>query len=384
MTLNAVSNVRLLEKDFAIDHLSKIYVENTSRCNLKCKMCLLNTLQEGTGLMPLALFEELLDQLGAFPQMPTIHFAGYGEPTSHPDFVAMLRAAKAAGARIGITTNGTLLTAELARELVALQIDHLVVSIDGVQPEHYQDIRLGSHLEDVIANMMTLRRAKLRGVGHHSLPKVGIAFVAMKRNIADLALLPHLAARIGADEIIVSNVIPHTREMEGEILYEQALQKRLMPRATISLPRMDVTLETGAVLQQLSTSHMSLAVLDAQLTERTNYCRFIEEGYSVVRWDGAVSPCLAFMHEHVEYQKGYPRKVHHYAVGNIREQRFAELWQSEEYRRFRANVHEFHYSPCTTCIHCDMFADGLDDCMHDHPSPVCGGCLWAQGLVQCP
>lgn len=371
-----------------IHTLNKLYIEITGRCNLKCRMCLLNTLESPLGLMPLDTFRNLIEQLKVLPNMPMLHFAGYGEPTSHPDFLEMLRIAKEAGAQVGITTNGTLLTEELSTAIVKLGLDRLVVSIDGTQADHYQDIRLGSLLPKVIENMQRLKRIKIRYVSKVGKPKIGIAFVAMKRNLEDLSQLPSLATQIGATEIIVSNVIPYTAEMESEILYEKSLtlhsKNRTRHLPEMSIPKMDVTSATLAQFYNVFQSHVTMSLLDANLGARDNYCRFIQEGYSVVRWDGVVSPCLGLMHEHDEYIKGRRHHIKQYGLGNVNETPFDVIWYSDEYVAFRNRVSAFEFSPCTSCARCDYFSQNQEDCMEKNPFPTCGGCLWARGLIQCP
>ncbi len=371
-----------------IHHLNRLYIEITGRCNLHCRMCLLNSLTASLGLMPLPVFRDLLEQLESLPEMPALHFAGYGEPTSHPDFLEMVRLAKAAGAAVGITTNGTLLSPAMNTALVELGIDRVVVSIDGAQPDHYQDIRLGAALPQVIENVQGLHRTRLRLRGRKGVPQIGIAFVAMQRNLGDLALLPTLATRLGASEIIVSNVIPYTPEMEAEILYERSLtivnKYRSPQRTDISLPKMDVTPQVLGQFAALYDSRAGISLLDAGLGARDSYCRFVEAGYAVIRSDGEVSPCLALMHEHDEYIKGRQHHIQAYSLGNIQVTPLADIWDSPEYIAFRERVHHFEYSPCTSCARCDYFSSNQADCMEHEQSPVCGGCLWARGLIQCP
>src|SRR5574341_1054937 len=99
--------------------------------NLSCQMCVRNAWHEPPGGMDRSMFEGLLDQLRAFPDRPALHLGGYGEPTFHPDFVEMVQRAKAAGLRVEVTTNGTLLTPQVVSALLEAELDRLVVSIDG-------------------------------------------------------------------------------------------------------------------------------------------------------------------------------------------------------------------------------------------------------------
>jgi cholesterol oxidase len=38
---------------------------------------------------------------------------------------------------------------------------------------------------------------------------------------------------------------------------------------------------------------------------------------------------------------------------------------------------------CTFCGGCDMSESNVEDCFGNE-FPTCGGCLWSQGVVQCP
>jgi MoaA/NifB/PqqE/SkfB family radical SAM enzyme len=370
-----------------MDSLRKLYVELTTACNLNCQMCVRHTWQEIQGTMPLATFRRLMDQVREFPEPPIIHFGGYGEPMVHPDFLECVKLAKAIGARVQVTSNGTMLSRIVASALIDLGLDRLVISIDGVSENRYEDIRVGGSLPNIVQNLRDLWRLKVRRNGRHSNPQVGIAFVAMRSNVADMTLLPQLATHIGASDIAVSNVVPHTAEMEQEILYGRALRAPTYRASSqvldLSLPKMDFNGSTSAALKGVFNSRASISLLDASLSGRDNYCQFAQEGYAVVRWDGAVSPCLSLMHDHPEYIRGQRKDVTHYVVGNINDQPLRAIWQSDEYAGFRQRLRDFPFSPCTTCGGCERFAGNYVDCSGEQ-FPTCGGCLWAQGFIQCP
>ncbi|MEW5960238.1 MAG: radical SAM protein [Chloroflexota bacterium] len=369
------------------DRLTKLYVEITTACNLDCQMCIRRTWHEPIGQMSRETFSDLMDHVRRLPAPPTIHLSGYGEPMIHPNFLEIVHLAKATGAAVEVTTNGTLLTNKMAEALVELDLNRLMVSIDGVTPAHYDDIRVHGSFEEVVANLRYLRRLKLRGKGRHSNPQVGIAFVAMKKNVADLPKLPWLATQIGAWDIQVSNLVPHTPEMEAEILYQHSLRSaayrasRWVP--DMSLPKLDMNGNTLAPLSEVYNSTVSLSSLDLSLSARNDYCRFAQQGYAVIRWDGEVSPCLPLLHSHPIYLFGRRKQVIHHSLGNIKQQPFDEIWASPEFTDFRAKLRDFPFSPCTTCGGCERFPANIVDCSHN-TFPTCGGCLWAQGFVQCP
>jgi len=370
-----------------MDRLTKLYVEITTFCNLSCEMCVQRVWDERPGAMSVETFAALMEQVRDLPEPPVIHLGGYGEPMVHPDFIEIVRLAKATGAQVDVTTNGMMLTPERSQALIALDLDKLVVSVDGLTPDSYSDVRVNGDLNRVIRNLRYLHQLRIRKSGRHGKPLFAIAFVAMKSNIHELPELSRLASYIGAWEIKVSNVVPHTREMEAEILYEQALRAATFRQSrwaiNMSLPRMDFSLDTVGPLQDVYNSRVSVDLMGTSLSERTGYCRFAQEGFAAVRADGEVSPCLSLLHTHSEYIHGWRRDVLHHGFGNIRTRPLADIWADAAYVDFREQVRRFEFSPCTTCGGCERFPLNVEDCT-EHNFPTCGGCLWAQGIVECP
>lgn len=367
--------------------LTKLYVEVTTQCNLECRMCVRQVWDAPLEHMPLPTFDLLLEQLDEFAVWPILHLGGYGEPMFHPDFLEMVYRAKRTGAQVEVTTNGTLLDADMATALVELELDRLIVSVDSVTPEAYRDLRGDNCFSQVVENLRHLYRLKLRGKGRHSFPIVGLAFVAMKSNIQDLSQLPRLATKVGAWEILVSNLLPHSPAMREEVLYQKSLtacayrESRWV--ANLSLPKIDLSAQTVEPLRQVFNSTASLGLADVSLSARNDYCRFVWEGYAALRWDGETSPCLNLLHNHPVYVLDRRRDLLSYSVGNIHRQSLCSIWQASDFASFRSKVQDFPFSPCTTCGGCERFASNLIDCS-DNTFPVCGGCLWAQGFIQCP
>jgi hypothetical protein len=112
-------------------------------------------------------------------------------------------------------------------------------------------------------------------------------------------------------------------------------------------------------------------------------CRFIRDRCTFVRWDGKVSPCMGLLHSHKAYLNGLDRAVSPYILGDIGSGDLYEIWNSDEYIRFREKVRGFLFSPCHLCGGCSFLEKNEEDCC-GNTFPVCGGCLWAQGIIQCP
>ena len=368
-----------------VTHLTKVYVEPTSACNISCRTCIRNNWDESVGRMSAETFGRILTSLQQLEAMPTLFFGGLGEPLFHKHTVDWIAQAHAAGARTELITNGTMLTEKRSRALIEAGLDLLWVSIDGASPESYADVRLGAELPKVIANLSRFR--KLRPGSHHPRPGIGIAFVAMARNIDDLPEVLKIGRSVGAKHFSVSNVLPYTEDMQAEMLYTNTLRNVTymdspwLPK--LSLPRMDLDDKTQNAFVQALRSGSNVSFAGNSLGAANDVCNFIANGTLSIGWDGSVSPCWPLMHNHESYLHGKPHQSRRHVVGNVNEQDLLEIWLDEPYLTYRQKVQSFSFAPCTFCGGCDLSEDNEDDCF-SNGFPACGSCLWAQGVIQCP
>jgi MoaA/NifB/PqqE/SkfB family radical SAM enzyme len=377
------------QADFAslrqpLDRLAKVYVEPTNRCNLECRTCIRHGWDEPLGQVNDVTFARIRDGLRAFSPPPTVFFGGFGEPLAHQNIVGMVAQAKALGGPVELITNGTLLTRDVSERLIAAGLDLLWVSLDGATPESYTDVRLGAALPQVLANLAAFRDA--RGAGpNRNVPQIGIAFVMMKRNVADLPAVLRLGGRLGATRFMVSNVLPYTKAMCEEALYPRVLTRRLYSSSDsrLDLSALDGDQITYKSRRDVMRGGLRISLAGGDLAEARNRCPFVERGAMAIAWDGSVSPCLPLLHSHVSYLGGQDRLSRRYVVGQVAERDLRDLWTAPEYVAFRQRVRGFEFSPCTGCGGCNLSEANQEDC-YDNPFPTCGGCLWAQGMIHCP
>ncbi|MDP2857664.1 MAG: radical SAM protein [Bacillota bacterium] len=318
--LRVVVNDDRVEVLPGIHNLGRLYIEPTSACNLSCQTCIRNSWSEPVGEMDMALFDRLADQLTGFSGLQSVMFGGFGEPTCHKDIPHMIRAIKSLGLRVEMTTNGTLLSETMLRELLDSKMDTIWVSFDGTGHDSFDSIREGASFDRVVQNLRTLKVLHERS-GHKI--QIGIAFVAMKRNVDDLRHLSTLARSVGAKTVSVSNVLPYSRDMQEQMLCNMVLtDNRFLygPGAlSISLPLLDVNQTTKEPIFSLLRSGASISVMSNRIGVEGDTCRFIWDRCTFVRWDGAVSPCMGLLHPHVTYsspnQPG--RSIKGYTLGNI-------------------------------------------------------------------
>jgi MoaA/NifB/PqqE/SkfB family radical SAM enzyme len=374
-----------------ITSLRRVYLEITNRCNLNCSTCMRNVWDVQYGHMSEQTFERILSGLEQFSPKPEIFFGGYGEPLSHPKSLDMVARAKSRGFRVSLITNGILLGEEVARRLIDIELDKLWVSLDGASPECYLDVRLGDALPEIVANLKRLRTLQLQKFGFNQawlVPRLGIAFVAMQRNIQDLPEVIRLGSQFGAVEYSITNVLAHNSSLWKENLYERSMYRMRGPHAglwepLIHFPSMDAGPKTGQVLMELLKSDNRLDLTGSILGRDGDQCPFVERGSLSIRWDGKASPCLPLLYTHTYFMDDRKRTSKEYFVGDLQEKELAEIWNDKDYVALRKNLQDFDFSPCTVCNSCELADENLEDCF-GNTQPACGGCLWAQGLIRCP
>lgn len=373
--------------------LARIYVEPTNICNLDCRTCMRHGWTEALGRMDPGTFQRILEAVEELDPRPEIFFGGFGEPLSHPDILSMVARAKQVAPRVELITNGILLTPEISQAFIRIGLDRLWVSVDGATPESYTDVRLGAELPRVLENLETLRNLKYqagsadprKGMGL-ARPRLGIAFVAMKRNLADLPKVIDLGRRLGADTYSFSNVLAHTPAMLEEALYKDVptgfeVATEWAPQ--LSFPRMELNDLTEGVVVEALKKGGSIRIAHQDMKLGTNRCPFAEKGSTSVRWDGSVSPCLALLHDHENLLGARKRKSFAHSMGNVNQRGLVDIWRSPDYLALRERILAFDFSFCTACNSCNLADSNQEDCF-GNVAPTCGGCLWAQGLIQCP
>jgi len=367
-----------------IHSLAKVYIEPTSFCNLMCETCIRNTWEEPMGQMDIKTFDKLVEQLKKCEELQTVMFGGFGEPTFHKDILYMIGQIKSLGVKVEMITNGTLLDENMIKGLFKNQLDTLWVSFDGTEENVFESIREGANFKNVVKNLKFLK--KFNKNSEHKI-KVGIAFVVMKKNINQLANIDKLARTIGASLVSVSNVVPYQNDMVEQILCGCSVSfNSSLDLLAISLPLIDLNSDTKEPLYKLFRVNNNISIMNNHVGTETSKCKFIKERCTFIRWDGMVCPCMALLHTNTTYPYmtgDISREVTAYALGNIETGDLKNIWESEEYHNFRESVDAFDFSPCLMCGLCDYAEKNQEDCFRNK-FPTCGGCLWGQGVIQCP
>lgn len=422
-------------------HPSKLFVEVTTRCNMRCAMCVKQTERGGSleGDLSMTVFEALAP---AFPGLEALILNGVGEPLLHPRLEEMIRAARErmpGKAWVGFQSNGLLLTDARAVSLASAGLDRVCFSIDGVSPETFRKVRAGGEIEGVERALAAMAAAKRR-CGRADL-QVGVEFVVMRGNLRELPEALRWSAARGATFAIVTHVLPYdlhhgketafdmstdeaiaifrkweekargesleirryfeilwkyskTPEEAGVLRLVEAMKADAMGRGVFldmkkllsaDRERIDEVEDVFALAAEVARkAGLDLRLPGVSLKEKRK-CSFVEEGSAFVSWKGAVSPCYFLWHRYSCFAHGWKQPVHPKVFGALDTREILEIWNDREFRTFRENVVRYDYPYCSSCslAPCDYVQteEFEQDC---HIRNVqCGSCMWCMGVFQC-
>ncbi len=137
----------------------RVTLELTNHCNLECRVCPREFMNDKQGFMDSALFMKIIDEMSEYGINTLVPFFR-GESLLHTDFISLIEYAKKKNMTIQLATNGTLMTKKIARAIVEAQIDFISFSVDSIDPEYYAHMRRGSDftkLMNGIGNMLDER-----------------------------------------------------------------------------------------------------------------------------------------------------------------------------------------------------------------------------------
>ena len=194
-------------RDPSVAPLRLVAWETTRACNLRCVHC---RAQAADRPLPGELSTEeglaLIDEIASFG--PVVLILTGGEPLLRSDIVELARGGSEAGLRVVMAPNGTLLTPERARQLVAAGVKRVSISLDGATAE----------VHDAFRGMPGAYAGALNGM--ESARSAGLPFqintTVTKKNLGELDAIFRLARERGAVGVHVFLLVPTGRGADIE------------------------------------------------------------------------------------------------------------------------------------------------------------------------
>lgn len=321
-----------------LDSPTEAYFEVANRCNSLCATCPLTfSPQEEAKQLSLEEFRSLVDQL---PNLERAVMQGIGEPLLNRDLAAMIGYLKSRGVYVVFNTNATLLTRRRQIELIESRLDELRVSLDGSTPETYLKVRGIPAFDRVIENVAEFVQTK-KELGATN-PRLSFWMTGMRENLAELAGLIELAARIGAEEVYLQRL---TYWGEGLAVEEQSIYRAAREEAEAIIAEAErLAVRLGVSFRGAGALSPRESLIDRPPdSEPWRACsRPLRLAYITAQ--GNALPCCIAPFTDAPYES--------LKLGNYLEQGVQAVWNGEKYRRFREQL--YSSEPPQSCRNCGI------------------------------
>lgn len=298
---------------FSKDKKPVVVWNMTKRCNLKCVHCYAKAVsREGIDPIDTEKAMAMIDDLASFG-CPVMLFSG-GEPLVREDLVDLAKHATERGMRAVISTNGTLITKEKAKELREVGLSYVGISLDGLEAVHDHFRGVKGAFADALTGIANCQEEGL---------KVGLRFTINKRNAGEI---PGIFALLRKREIPRACFYHLVYSGRGQSLRDEDLD-HAQTRAVVDLI-MDETrklFDQGSPKEILTVDNhadgpyvwLRLLREDPERAKEVEQLLAFNEGnnsgrgFACISWDGSVH-ADQFWREHV--------------FGNVLERPFSSIW----------------------------------------------------------
>jgi radical SAM protein with 4Fe4S-binding SPASM domain len=326
----------------------------TEKCNLRCKMCgqwgesgvtKNKSAQDNKGSITFDKLKGFIDEVSGFK--PGITLFG-GEPLLYPQCIELIRYIKTKKMHVLMITNAAMIKGR-ADKLVDSGLDELNVSLDGPEELHDQIRGMPGLFKNITDGLKEVQDYKKSNKLKY--PLINLQCTITKYNYLYLDKLIDVAKKIQADSITYHNLIFLGQDLiDKQKAYDQQLQCSSENwQGFVFAPEIDPD-KLYEKMQSILSGSYSFSVdfypnLSKQgLKQYYDNPSYLPKEYpkrclspwicAYVFPDGNVRPCLNST----------------YSFGNIKENRFKDIWNSAEAVRYRKLLKQNNIFPA--CVRC--------------------------------
>jgi len=320
-----------------------VVLELTYRCNLKCPHCYelfrpsdKNVTSKKLELTP-AEIQSIVERLPRF----TLITVNGGEIFVRSDLREIL-AIILAKHRCHLYTNGTCITPEIASDLVDMGVTSMGISVDGPEDVH-DSIRGRGSFGRTIESIRLLTELKIRR--RKKFPLLNLKTTITDKNVGNVSEMVPFAEQLGLD-YCTFQVLNNSIHMGG-VSFQSSLDYSQPTPPITNVPLRVLQQQLNKIQELASKSRIRVRILPKLPVPS------ILEHYKN-QLDPSVHTCVSPWTTMYISPTGCVYPCLNYYVGNIREQSFRELWNSERYRQYRNRlIRGGQFPDCVGC--CDLF-----------------------------
>ena len=346
-----------------------IVVWNITRtCNLRCVHCYNDSgIGKSSSEITTEKAKAAIDDLSAFG-VPSILFSG-GEPLMRHDLFELIGHAVGKGVRTVISTNGTLIAEDTAKQIKQLGVSYVGISLDGIGPINDRFRGITGAFERAVQGIRNCQRAGVR---------VGLRLTLTQRNVQDIDGLFEFFGAEGIERVCFYHLVPSGR---GAAIANEDLTHAQTREA------LDRILAKARLLKQ-SGRKTDILTVDNHVDGVYLYRKLLAEGspraqevWDLLTWNGGGLYSSGVGIGCIDYNgRVHPDQFWwHYDLGSLHDRLFSEIWtdpaepllQGLRDRRSRIK------GRCRLCRYFDACGGSLrvraDVLLHDPwaPDPAC-------------
>ena len=292
-----------------------VVVWNSTRtCNLKCRHCYMSSdAKKYNDELSTEEAKRFIDDLAEF-NVPVLLFSG-GEPLIRPDFFELAAYAAEKGVRPTLSTNGTLITPEVAQRIKDIGVGYVGISLDGLQDVNDQfrgmDGAFAAAMQGIKNCVAVDQRVGLRfTINHHNIEELENIFDFIERENIDRVCFYHLVYSGRGTEMMAEDVTPEQSRKAMDIII----------RRTRDFDARGLKKEILTVDNHCDGVYMYLKALaegDEALALQIEKYIAMNGGNRSGMAFGEVDP-MGYVHP--------DQFTQHHTFGNVRERKFGDIW----------------------------------------------------------
>lgn len=293
-----------------------VVVWNSTRtCNLKCRHCYMSSdAKKYANELTTAEAKQFIDDLADF-NVPVLLFSG-GEPLIRSDFFELADYAAKKGVRPTLSTNGTLITPEVARKIKDIGVGYVGISLDGLR-----------EVNDKFRGKAGAFEAAMNGIKNCVAvdQRVGLRFTINHHNIQELENIFDFIEEENINRVCFYHLVYSGRGnqmMDEDVTAEESRRAMdIIIRRTRDFEERGLKKEILTVDNHCDGVYMYLKALKEGKDELAQQIK------KYISMNGGNRSGMAFAEVDPLGYVHPDQFTQHHTFGNVRERKFGDIWQ---------------------------------------------------------